>query len=69
MDRDSKVPVAKVDAAKVRVMDEDKLGIDFFNEIDVWAKMEFRSREQCLGRKGSQQNSGTRPYSVRHKLG
>lgn len=69
MDRDSKVSViAKVDLGKVRVIEEDKIGIDFFNEIDVWAKMHFRSREQSLGRKGSQQNLFTRPYSVREKF-
>lgn len=69
MDRDSKVPVvAKVDLQKVRLIDETKLGIDFFNEIDAWAKMEFRSRDQSLGRRGSQQNIATRPYSVREKL-
>lgn len=70
MDRDSKVPViAKVDLSKVTLVDESKLGIDFFNEIDVWAKMEFRSRDQSLGRRGSQQVPSSRPYSVRHKIG
>lgn len=70
MDRDSKVPViAKVDLSKVSMIDESKLGIDFFNEIDVWAKMEFRSRDQSLGRKGSQHSLTSHPYSVRHKLG
>jgi hypothetical protein len=69
MDRDSKVPVAKVDLQRVRLIDENKLGIDFFNEIDIWDKMHFRSREQSLGRRGSQQVLGVRPYSVREKLG
>jgi len=70
MDRDSKVPVhAKVDLQKVRLIDEKKLGIDFYNEIDIWAKMAFRSREHSLGRKGSSQNFGARPYSIREKLG
>lgn len=70
MDRDSKVPVvAKVDVSKASVLDENKLGIDFFNEIDVWAKMQFRSRDQSLGRKGSKYNPMSRPYSVRQKLG
>ncbi len=70
MDRDSKVPVlAKVDLQKVRLIDENKLGIDFFNEIDAWAKMAFRSREHSQGRRGSHQSLSTRPYSVREKLG
>lgn len=70
MDRDSKVPViAKVDLSKVSLMDESKLGIDFFNEIDVWAKMEFRSRAHSQGRRGSLQSLYTLPYSFREKLG
>ena len=70
MDRDSKVSVlAKVDLDKVRLIDESKLGIDFYNEIDAWAKMVFRSREHSQGRRGSHQNLSTRPYSVRSKLG
>lgn len=70
MDRDSKVPVvATVDVSKVSLIDVSKVGIDFFNEIDIWAKMEFRSRDQSLGRKGSQLNNSTRPYSVRQKVG
>ncbi len=69
MDRDSKVPVvAKVDLSKVRVIEEHKAGIDFFNEIDVWAKMAFRSREHSQGRRGSKQSLYSRPYSLREKL-
>ncbi len=69
MDRDSKVPVvARVDVSKVRLIDEKKLGIDFFNEIDVWAKMESRSRAHSLGRRASQHILGSRHYSVREKL-
>lgn len=70
MDRDSKVSVlAKVDLQKVRLADEKKLGIDFFNEIDAWAKMEFRSRAHSQGRRASLQSLCTRPYSFREKLG
>jgi hypothetical protein len=70
MNRDSKAPViARVDLSKVSLIDESKLGIDFFNEIDVWAKMAFRSREQSLGRKGSEQVLSPRPYSFREKIG
>jgi len=38
--------VAKVDVRKVKYTKPEKLGIDFANEIDIWAKMEFKSREQ-----------------------
>lgn len=70
MDRDSKVSVvAKVDLQKVRLIDEKKLGIDFYNEIDVWAQMEFRSRDQSRGRKRSHAIEAYRPYSFREKLG
>ncbi len=47
MKNDSKVPtIARVDSQKVRYSKGIKLGIDFSNEIDVWARMEFRSRQQ-----------------------
>lgn len=70
MVRDPKFAVlGKVDLSKVSVIDQTKLGIDFFNEIDIWAQMEFRSRDQSRGRKGTQEILGNRPYSVRHKLG
>ncbi len=50
MDRDSKVSVvAEVDLSQVSAHSEESLGIEFFNEIDVWDKMMFRSREQSLG--------------------
>lgn len=45
--KDSKVVnVAKVDARNVKYSKPKKLGIDFSNEIDVWAKMQFKSRKQ-----------------------
>lgn len=47
MKNDFKVPLAAVvDVKKVKYSKSIKLGIDFTNEIDVWAKMEFRSRKQ-----------------------
>lgn len=47
MKHDSKFPLpAVVDVAKVRYSKGVKLGIDFSNEIDAWAKMEFKYREQ-----------------------
>jgi hypothetical protein len=38
--------VAVIDVKKVKYFKGIKLGIDFSNEIDIWAKMEFRSRHQ-----------------------
>ncbi len=67
MDRDSKV-VAEVDLSRVSVMEVDKVEIDFFNEIDVWAKMEFRSRDQSLGRKGSKHQLNSSHYSFRDRF-
>lgn len=47
MDNESKAAViAKVDLQKVKFSKGIKLGMDLSNEIDIWAKMEFRSREQ-----------------------
>ncbi len=67
--------VAKVDVSKVRLIDEKKLGIDFFNEIDIWTKMEFNSREQISklrNKKPASTQASTNlhslHYSVREKL-
>lgn len=68
--------VAKVDARKVRYSKPKELGIDFSNEIDVWAKMEFKSRKQIerLKRNNSLdghnilQDLNTIVYAVREKL-
>ncbi len=77
MDRKSRAPViAKVDVSKVRLVKDSKLGIDFFNEIDIWAKMEFRSREQIsklrqnktLDGRDCSKNLGSLHYSVREKI-
>ena len=38
--------IAKVDFKKVKYQKPAKLGIDFSNEIDIWSKMEFKSRTQ-----------------------
>lgn len=77
MKSDSKVPIiARVDAQKVRYSKGIKLGIDFSNEIDVWARMEFRSRKQVkeLRRTSSRskheilKDITTLHYCVREKL-
>ena len=68
--------VAKVDLDKVSFLKENRVGIDFFNEIDVWAKMEFRFRGQIsqlrqnknLNANGAVQGIHPLPYSVREKL-
>ena len=68
--------VAKVDLAKVSFMKENRVAIDFFNEIDIWAKMEFRSREQIsklrqnktLDGRDCSKNLGSLHYSVREKI-
>ena len=46
MKNDLKIPLAKVDVKRVSLTKKKSLGIDFTNEIDVWAKMEFRARKQ-----------------------
>lgn len=68
--------VAKVDARKVRYSKPKELGIDFSNEIDVWAKMEFKSRKQIERLKQNNsldghnilQDLNTIVYAVREKL-
>lgn len=49
MINDSKTPIAKVDVKRVSLIKKKSLGIDFKNEIDAWAKMEFHARKQ-IGR-------------------
>ena len=56
MKNDSKPSiVAKVDLRRVKYQRPDKLGMDLANEIDIWAKMEFKARAQVakLRRNGS----------------
>jgi hypothetical protein len=77
MKNDSKPAiVAKVDLRKVKYKKPDSLGIDFANEIDIWAKMEFRARSQVkkLSRNESLdghdvlQDLNSLYYSIREKL-
>ncbi len=68
--------IAKVDLEKVSFLKENRVGIDFYNEIDVWAKMEFRFRGQISQLRQNKTLSvtssvqGLQPlhYSVREKL-
>jgi hypothetical protein len=78
MKRDPKIPViAKVDVKRVSLTKKKSLGIDFTNEIDIWAKMEFRAREQVKRLQNNQTLEGhgilqylnTLIYAVRSKLG
>ena len=38
--------IAIIDLDRVSQYDETNTSVDFFNEIDIWAKMEFQSRHQ-----------------------
>jgi hypothetical protein len=38
--------IAFVDVQKVKYQKGPRLGIDYFNEIDIWAQMEFTFRRQ-----------------------
>lgn len=38
--------IATIDLDQVSQYDETTSAVDFFNEIDIWAKMEFQSRHQ-----------------------
>lgn len=68
--------IAKVDPRKVKYQKPAKLGIDFSNEIDIWSKMEFKSRTQvkrlrdkgCLDGHDILSDLNTLVYSVREKI-
>jgi hypothetical protein len=77
MKNDLKLPLlAKVDVKRVSLTKKSSLGIDFTNEIDVWAKMEFRARKQVdrLKRNNSLdgheilQDLNTLVYAIREKI-
>lgn len=76
MKHDPKILLAKVDVKRVSLTKKQSLGIDFTNEIDVWAKMEFRARQQVkvLKEKGSLdghqvlQDLNSLIYAVREKI-
>ncbi len=68
--------IATVDVARAGLKKPENLGIDFYNEIDVWAKMQFRARQQVqrLRAQGSLdghhtiQDLTTLYYALREKL-
>ena len=76
MKKHLKIPLAKVDVKRVSLTKKKSLGIDFTNEIDAWAKMEFRARKQVnrLRNTGTLegheilQDLNTLVYAIREKL-
>lgn len=77
MANDLKIPLlAKVDVKKVSLIKRKSLGIDFTNEIDVWAKMEFRARKQVNRLKSNSsldgheilQDLNSLVYAIREKI-
>ncbi len=54
--------VAFVDLDQVSQYDESDTGIDYVNEIDIWARMEFQSRHQIsrLRHKKSLKNNSSK---------
>ncbi len=52
--------IAKIDLDHVGQYDETNLGVDFFNEIDIWAQMEFQSRHQITRLKNKKPLSSNR---------
>lgn len=77
MPNDLKLPIiAKVDVKKVSLIKKKSLGIDFTNEIDVWAKMEFRVRKQVNRLKSNNsldgheilQDLNSLVYAIREKI-
>ena len=76
MPANSKIKIiAKVDSRRVKYQRPKELGIDFSNEIDVWSKMEFKSRQQvkrlrengCLDGHDILQDLNSLIYAVREK--
>jgi hypothetical protein len=69
MNNDSKMPIiAHVDVRKVRLIKPESLGIDFTNEIDIWAKMQFRYRIQIKHEGKGQKIAGTDILNGPHSL-
>ncbi len=64
--------LAFIDLDQVSQYDDDaSTSIDFVNEIDIWAKMEFQSREQInrLKHKKSLRNKSSQsPHSLQYSF-
>lgn len=69
MKNDSKVPnVARVEVNKVKFRKPDSLGIDFANEIDLWAKMEFKFRNKSSSAPGMMHDLNSIYYAFREEI-
>jgi hypothetical protein len=76
MENDSKsLRPAVVDVSKVKFSKSPDLGIDFANEIDAWARMEFKYRQQIkllktgtLDRHETLRDSNSLVYALREKI-
>lgn len=60
--------VAFVDLDQVKYKKPDDLGIDFFNEIDVWAQMQFKFRNRAPSGKRVMAELNSVYYSLREQL-
>jgi len=62
--------IAKVDIPKVKYTKPEILGIDFFNEIDIWSQMEFHYREKIkkLSKNKSSDQIFKNPHSIVYAL-
>ena len=59
--------IAVIDLDQVSLYDEADSAIDFFNEIDIWAKIEFQSREQ-ISRLRAKKSLSKRPARSPHPI-
>lgn len=57
--------IAIIDLDQVSLYDEADTAIDFYNEIDIWAKIEFQSREQ-ISRLRNKKSPNKRPPRSPH---
>ncbi len=60
--------IAFIDLDQVSQFDENERTIDFFNEIDIWAKMEFQSRSQISRLRHKKSLSPNRQFKSLHSL-
>ncbi len=60
--------IAIIDLDQVSQFDETNPGVDFFNEIDIWAKMEFQSRHQISRLRQKKSLSNNRTTQGLHSL-
>ena len=77
MPSDLRIPLlAKVDIKRVSFLKKKSLGIEFSNEIDLWAKMKFRASKQLHRMKSNSslnesdmiQDTSPLIYAMREKI-